>query len=156
MAAPSDTKASGVGSILLLDSTIRDTPIGVKLIGSGTPNEPDTSGTLLLDNVQLVNVATAVEADTGVLLPGGSTTIASWGRGSRYAGNTGSGDIITGEIQAPQKDASLLDAQGRFFSKSRPQYENSNVNDFVNVKGKHCDLHFALQFELAVLSKLDY
>lgn len=129
------TTESGVGSVLLLDSTISDTPIGVR--NHANPNPSDNSGTLLLDNVKLTNVDKAVADRNGnSVLAGGSRTIASWGRGSLYQDESGAGSFHQGDMSPPNKDGSLLDGEGRFFTKSRPQYETMAAGDFANVKGK--------------------
>lgn len=134
MSAPSDVKASGVGSILLLDSSITNTQYGVKTIGNPNPVQ-DTSGTLLLDNVQLTGVGAAVvDENMGTILPGGTTKIAAWGRGSRYTDGSGQGEFVQEFLPNVEKSASLLDGNGNFFSKSRPQYETLSVNDFASVR----------------------
>lgn len=53
MSALGDQVTSGVGSILLMDSTISNTPQGVILRAFPAPDAGDTSGTLLLDNVKV-------------------------------------------------------------------------------------------------------
>ena len=137
MTAPSKPKASGVGSIALVDSIINDTPVGVKMIGNLNPIR-DTSGTLLLDNVKLYNVKTAVvDKNNGVILAGGNTTIKSWGRGSLYTNVSGRGKFHVGNLPPFTKSANLLDGQGNFFERSRPQYEQYAAADFANVHGKY-------------------
>ncbi|CAG7721413.1 unnamed protein product, partial [Allacma fusca] len=127
-----DTEA-GVGSAILFDSEIIDTPVGVR--NHGNPNPKDNSGTLLLDNVRLVNVNQAVADRNGnTILAGGTTTIQSWGRGSYYVDESGTGSFHTGDLPVPQKSSNLLDGQGRFFTRSRPQYENVPASGFANVK----------------------
>lgn len=133
----SDGVRSGIGSVLLYDSVITDTQTAVLINGNYLPTTSDTSDTLLLDNVRLVNTPVAVKAASGeTVLNGGTTTVTSWGRGSRYMDNSGRAQYISENLPAPIKDASLLDGQGKFFERSRPQYENLGVNDFASVKGK--------------------
>jgi hypothetical protein len=87
--------------------------------------------------VKLDNVGNAVvNTDGEVILPGGTTTIRAWGRGSRYTDESGTGQFITGDLPVFEKSANLLDGAGKFFEKSRPQYETLSVNDFVSVQGK--------------------
>jgi len=145
MSATSDSVHSGVGSILLFDSSISDTQTAVLLNSNPLPNKDDTSNTLLLDNVVLTNVPTAVgSAEGGSVLPGGTITITSWGRGSRYQDASGVGAYVADNIPAPRKDIGLLDTQGRFFEKTRPQYENLAASDFVSVKGNDKHLNFSV------------
>ncbi len=128
---------SGVGSILLMDSTIQDTPTGVLLRGNPAPNRGDTSGTLLLDNVRVSNVPAVVADINGppLLTSSGQETIRSWGRGSRYEDMSGVNTFSASALPNKNKPAVLLDGQGNFFAKSRPQYEDLTVNDFASVKG---------------------
>lgn len=132
---------SGIGSVLLMDSTITDTDTGILLNSAPLPAGDDTSNTLLLDNVRLVNTPKAVAALTGeTMLAGGTTTITSFGRGSRYNDASGTPQYVMNEIPNVRKDASLLDGEGRFFEKSRPQYEQLAVGDFASVKGSLAEL----------------
>lgn len=62
MSATGDGVSSGVGSILLMDSSITNTQIGVLLRNNPPPNRYDVSGTLLLDNIQVNNVGTVVQS----------------------------------------------------------------------------------------------
>ena len=53
-----------------------------------------------------------------------------WAAGRRYKAGTGSYQI--GPVtEAPPKPKGLLDAQGRLFVKSRPQYEDLGVSSFL-------------------------
>ncbi|CAO3598045.1 unnamed protein product [Absidia cylindrospora] len=94
-----------------------------------------TSGTLLLDNVKTTNVGSMVASDNGeTILAGGSSTIRSWGSGSLYTGVDGIGELQRGNLpKAPVKSPNLLAADGSFFVKSRPQYEQYDVSSFVSV-----------------------
>ncbi|ODM95629.1 Glucan 1,3-beta-glucosidase [Orchesella cincta] len=135
MSSPSDSVRSGVGSVLLMDSVITDTQTAVLLTTAAAPVASDTSNTLLLDNVRLVNTPTAVGAATGEsLLNGGTMTIQAFGRGSRYNDASGNGQYVADNLPNVNKDSSLLDSEGRFFEKTRPQYETLSVNDFASVK----------------------
>jgi glucan 1,3-beta-glucosidase len=49
-----------VGSVILLDSSIANTPVGIITAYSST-SQPPTEGTLILENVILSNVLTAVQ-----------------------------------------------------------------------------------------------
>src|SRR5437667_9241558 len=59
-----------VGSITLLDSSITNTPIGIKTAYSPPSSTPPTAGSLIIENVVLNNVPTAIQ------LMGGSTVLA--------------------------------------------------------------------------------
>ncbi|KAH8551651.1 glycoside hydrolase family 55 protein [Umbelopsis sp. PMI_123] len=126
----------GVGSILLQDATISNTPIGVAADASPT-SKPKTGGTLLLDNVKLSNVPVVVKSDSGDTILAGttsSTTIESWGQGTVYTNSTGAGTFSQGNLpNVPSKPTALLGTQG-FFERPRPQYEQYDVNSFYSVQ----------------------
>jgi len=72
-------------AFLIVDSSISNTPLAVKTSFNATANNPPTGGTLILENVKLNNVTTAVNGAGGaVLLAGGSKTIAAYAQGHRY------------------------------------------------------------------------
>jgi hypothetical protein len=113
---------------------ISNTPVGIRINGNAAPNADDVSGTLLLDNVKANGVGALVaDASGATILPGGD--VSSWGRGSRYTDDSGTGSYETGNLPNVQKSGSLLDGAGNFFEKGRPQYENLGANDFASVKG---------------------
>jgi hypothetical protein len=126
----------GVGSVVLMDTYITNTTVGVATDTSAT-SSPKTSGTLLLDNVKLSNVGTAVQSGDGSTILAGtnsSSTIASWGQGSLYTSTSGTGAFNQGILpKAPHKPSVLMGTQG-FFERPRPQYEQYAVDDFYSVK----------------------
>lgn len=128
--------AQGVGSILLQDASITNTPVGI-LSDTSSTSSPKTSGSLLLDNVKLSNVGTAVKSGSGsTILAGttGSSTVASWGQGTLYTTTSGTGTFNQGNLpSAPNKPSALLGTNG-FFERPRPQYEQYAVSSFYNVK----------------------
>ncbi|OXA60273.1 probable glucan endo-1,3-beta-glucosidase ARB_02077 [Folsomia candida] len=136
MSALGDQVTSGVGSILLMDSTISNTPSGVLLRAFPAPHVGDTSGTLLLDNVRVDAVPNVVVDTSGqaLLTSSGQQTIPSWGRGSFYQDDSGVNTFAADYLPNIVKDPSLLDAQGKFFAKSRPQYETLPADEFASVK----------------------
>ncbi|KAI9277912.1 exo-beta-1,3-glucanase [Umbelopsis sp. AD052] len=135
--------SQGVGSITVVDAKISNTPTGV-LSGTSSTSQTKASGSLILDNVVLHNVTTAVGDGTVTRLAGtsGSTTITSWGQGSLYTNTSGSGTFNQKTLPViPKKGANLLASDGRFFERPRPQYEQYAASDFVSVKasGAHGD-----------------
>jgi glucan 1,3-beta-glucosidase len=134
MSSQGDGVGSGVGSILLMDSEISDTPTGVMIRAPQAPNGNDVSATLLLDNVRVSGVNAVVAEINGGPILNANGVIRSWGRGSRYDAS-GTGQYVGGEnLPNVEKAAALLDGQGNFFAKSRPQYEDLTSDDFVSVK----------------------
>ena len=108
-----------------------NTPVFVRTSTSSTK----LGGSLVLNNVKLTNVPTAVGVVGGaVTLAGGTTTIASWGLGNVYKGTNAAGTFTTGTIPAANKPTSLLDSSGKIFGKTHPQYANYAVSQFVSVR----------------------
>jgi hypothetical protein len=127
--------ASGqnVGSVLLVDSTINNTPIGISTVYQTA--ETGTNGTLIIDNVDMSNnVPVAVSnAGTGATILAGNTKISSWIQGREYSGaNTGT--AVQRAQSAATKPATLLKADGTVFTRSKPQYEGLPVSAFISTK----------------------
>jgi glucan 1,3-beta-glucosidase len=124
--------AQTVGSVLLIDSTISNTPIGVSTVYSTT--EGATNGTLIIDNVDMSNnvpVAVSNPASQATILAG-NAKISSWIQGREYA--SGSGAAKQGSQTAVTKPATLLNSAGNVFTRSKPQYETVPVASFLSAK----------------------
>jgi hypothetical protein len=122
-----------VGSVVLIDSEIKNTPIGVAVSRDAT-STPLTGGTLILENVQLHNVQVAVQAPgaKSVLVGStGTTTISAWAEGNVYlpAGPT----VLQGSF-TPNVRPSSLSTGKDFYERSKPQYENIIVSEFLSVR----------------------
>ncbi|KAF3932783.1 hypothetical protein ABW19_dt0207364 [Dactylella cylindrospora] len=131
--------AQSVGSILILDSKISNTPIGVKTVHSAT-SQPTTGGTLVIDNLATTNVGVIVaNGDGGAILAGsaGAMTVDSWGQGRIYSANGGS-RVQTYLSPKPQKPAALLDGNGYIFERSRPQYTDVPAAQIVSARSNGC------------------
>ncbi|KAJ7702300.1 beta-1,3-glucanase [Mycena rosella] len=121
----------GVGAEAIIDATVTDTPIFVR---SAAPSNGTLVGSLVLNNIHLKNVSTAVGVVNGedVLAGGSHVTIDTWVQGNVYSNSTG---VFTqANIPAPPKPASLLDSTGKIFGKTHPQYAHYHVNQFVSVR----------------------
>ncbi|RKK07475.1 Glucan 1,3-beta-glucosidase [Fusarium oxysporum f. sp. cepae] len=126
--------AQSVGSVLLLDSKISNTQVGVATVYN--PDQAGTNGTLILDNVDMSsNVHIAVRnVGTNATILTGNTQIDSWIQGRTYVG--GDGKAVQ-DAQSPiRKPAALLDSNGHVVTKSKPQYNNVPASKFVSVKAK--------------------
>jgi hypothetical protein len=127
----SDGVSQAIGSVTFIDSTIKDTPIGIKTIYSST-STPPSGGSLILEHVSLNNVATAVEGPTGPLVVGTSgTTTINYGQGHAYTPN---GPTDLPGIITPNSRPASLTAGSDFYERSKPQYENIPVSQFVSVR----------------------
>ncbi|KAJ7077180.1 pectin lyase fold/virulence factor [Mycena belliarum] len=121
-----------VGSEVIIDATVTNTPVFVR---TSAASNGVLGGSLVLNNIKLNNVPTAVGVVGGaVVLAGGTTTISSWGQGNVYTGTNSVGRFTQGSIPAPNKPASLLDSSGKIFGKSHPQYGAYAVSQFVSVR----------------------
>lgn len=125
-----------VGSVIILDSKISNTPIAVKTARAGN-FKPVAGGSAVLDNVVLTNVGQAVAYTNGAtVLPGGSFTIDLWTQGRSYKTD---GSVVTVQGNMPRsvpKPAALLDPTGKIFEKSRPQYADMPASSFISVRSK--------------------
>ncbi|KAG7453018.1 exo-beta-1,3-glucanase [Guyanagaster necrorhizus] len=120
-----------VGAEAIIDAVVTNTPIFVRT------SSPSTSlaGSIVLNNVQLNNVTTAVGVVGGaVVLAGGTMKIDSWGQGNVYTGTNPTGQFVRSNIVSAAKPASLLDGSGFIFAKTRPQYVDYSTSQIVSVK----------------------
>lgn len=123
-----------VGSITLLDSSITNTPIGIKTAYNPPSSTPPTAGSLIIENLALSNVPTAIQlADGSTVLAGttGSTTIAGWGEGHQYD-PTGP-KSFKGTFTPNARPGSLLSG-GKYYSRSKPQYNTLAASSFSSVR----------------------
>lgn len=124
-----------VGSVMLLDSKISNTPIGVNTSFTAD-SVPHTGGTLIIDNVDFTGCEKAVQNAAGDPLLPGNKKIATWAQGNAMAAGQAQAGRIQGDVSgAPQKPQSLLGDNG-WFERSKPQYENVPVSSFVSLKSK--------------------
>ncbi|KAI6105107.1 glycoside hydrolase family 55 protein [Pisolithus croceorrhizus] len=123
-----------VGSEAIIDAVVINTPIFVR---TSTASNGKLGGSLVLNNIKLNNVPTAVGVNNGpTVLAGGTTTITSWGQGNVFSGTSGTPTFTQGNIVSASKPSSLLDSSGRIFGKSHPQYANYAANQFISVKSQ--------------------
>ncbi|KNZ74781.1 Glucan 1,3-beta-glucosidase [Termitomyces sp. J132] len=82
----------------IIDATVVDTPIFVR---TSQPSNGRLGGSIVLNNIKLTNVPTAVGVVGGaVVLAGGTTTILSWGQGNIYHGTSTASTFTQGSIYA--------------------------------------------------------
>jgi glucan 1,3-beta-glucosidase len=118
-----------VGSVLLQDSVIRNTMVGVKS-GFNATSLPPSGGTLIIDNVDFTGTPTGVQNAAGQILAGGSV-VQGFILGPSYAGSHATRSLGTAKL--PAKPPGLM-ANGKVYERSRPQYENVPVSSFVSLK----------------------
>ncbi|KAI5990344.1 glycoside hydrolase family 55 protein [Pisolithus marmoratus] len=123
-----------VGSEAIIDAVVTNTPIFVR---TSTASNGKLGGSLVLNNIKLNNVPTAVGVNNGpTVLAGGTVTITSWGQGNVFSGTSGTPTFTQGNIVSASKPSSLLDSSGRIFGKSHPQYANYAASQFISVKSQ--------------------
>ena len=121
----------GVGGVAIMDGIISDTPIFYR------SSQPSTNlqGSIVLNNIKLTNVQSAVAVLNGeTILQGseGETTVDTWIQGNVYVGRGSRGYHKGGTWSVP-KDPSLLE-NGRMFGKGRPTYADYDISQIVSVK----------------------
>ncbi|KAF3007407.1 exo-1,3-beta-glucanase [Curvularia kusanoi] len=121
-----------VGSVVIIDSEITNCPTFVDQAWTRSTT-PIGAGQLVIENVKLSNVPVAVKGPSGAtVLAGGSLTIGTWGQGNQY---TPSGPVkFQGPLTTAARPAGLLD-NGKFYSKSKPQYETLATSSFISARG---------------------
>jgi glucan 1,3-beta-glucosidase len=122
----------GAGSLTVLDSTAKS--VG-RVIATGESG--NGQGSLVIDNLNATGVGNIVQnyANNRVILPGTDdlVTVDTWVQGNVYLGMD-DGRYMQRTLSTPFKPPLMLDQGGRFFTRSRPVYQDSNVSDVVNVK----------------------
>ncbi|KAI4613082.1 hypothetical protein J4E83_007493 [Alternaria metachromatica] len=133
----SGAAAGNIGSASFLDSSFNNVKTVVQIspptstVGSGSTG-------LILENIKLSGVGTTV-ADTGgkTILAGSSSKIDEWAMGPVYKGSADKKDrkFTTGEkVGSFRRHSTLVDSDGAYFERPKPQYEDRSVGDFVHIK----------------------
>ncbi|KAK4096079.1 glycoside hydrolase family 55 protein [Parathielavia hyrcaniae] len=122
-----------VGAITILDSEIRNTKVGIAY-GNAAASGPEAANSFVFENLRLDNVPTAIQNPSGTVLAGsaGQTVIEAWGRGHEYTASSGP-IIFEGPIAPNARPASLV-AGTAFYERSKPQYENLPLSEFVSAR----------------------
>ena len=145
-------KGQSVGSVTFLDSIISNTDVAFWTARNST-SLPVSGGSLIIDNVVFQNVGVGVQNLEGSVLAGGSMTVSGWGTGNAYVPSGpihladdfihwGPRDesVPIGPVQfadniAPlARPASLTVEGNKYYSRSKPQYENLPVSQFMSVR----------------------
>lgn len=124
--------AINTGSITLYDSSITNTPIGIRTAWSPS-SVPATGDSLIIENVVLQNVPTAVQGPSGTLLAGstGTMTIAGWGEGHKYVPNGPT--TFSGSFTPNARPGGLLSGS-KYYERSKPQYNDLPLSSFMSAR----------------------
>jgi len=122
----------GTAAHAFIDAVVKNTPI---FIQTSLASPTSLSGSIVINNARLTNVPIAVGVKDGAtVLAGGTTVIKSWGQGNVYQGTNPVGTYKQNNIPAHAKHPSLLDSFGRIVGRTRPQYIDNDVRDFVSAR----------------------
>ncbi|KAB5517285.1 pectate lyase superfamily protein-domain-containing protein [Coniochaeta sp. 2T2.1] len=132
---PDAGQTGNIGSVSILDSTF--TNVGTVVIirpPSSTPGSGTTG--LILENVALSGVAKAIADTSGAtLLAGGTIKVDHWALGPVYAGSTTARTFSTGaKIGNYRRSSVLINDNGAYFERAKPQYEDVLVSSFLHVR----------------------
>ncbi|KAI9642597.1 hypothetical protein NHQ30_009402 [Ciborinia camelliae] len=123
-----------VVSVTLIDSSFTDTDVAI-ITAYNSSSLPEAAGSLILDNISLTNVPVAIQESQNItVLAGnrnGSMIISGWGEGNEYIPN-GPTRFEGPIISFPRSES--LSPGGNFYARSKPQYENCPLSEFVSVR----------------------
>lgn len=104
---------------------------------NGAPGQGSTG--MSLENIALSRVGVAVADTSGTELLAASSVIDQWVVGPVYAGSsTARSFSMGGKVGHYRRHSTLLDAEGRYFERARPQYEDLPVSSFMHTKDLGC------------------
>lgn len=136
--AIADSHSFTVGSVSILDSTFTGVTTAVLVNPIKTAPGQGSTG-INLENVALSGVSVAVADTTGATLLASSSVIDQWAVGPVYEGSSSARSFSKGgKIGSYRRHSTLLDAQGNYFERARPQYEDQDVSAFVHTKDLGC------------------
>ncbi|KAK2598031.1 hypothetical protein QQS21_005868 [Conoideocrella luteorostrata] len=124
----------GIGSVSIIDCKISNTPTAIltRSGGAGDNGAPN----IVLDNLQLSGVDTAVKTDKGDTLLSGGSSVDHWTFGKSYNGTKA--EQSSGEIENVPKMATSLKDGGKLFYRARPQYETASLDQFLVATDEGC------------------
>ena len=117
-----------VGSVTMIDSSIGDTPVGFAT-ARNINSLPPTAGSLIIENLDFNNVATTVSGISTSLI---NEISSGFGAGHAYTPN--SNNNINGALEKLIRPASLVQSDGRFYERSKPQYSTEPLEMFYSVR----------------------
>ena len=131
------TAAPGnIGSASFLDSSFNNVKTVVVVEPPSKTPGTGTTG-LVLENIKLSGVTAAVVDNTGATILAGSSSIDQWTYGPTYTGSADAKDrsFVTGtKVGHFRRHSKLLDNNGAYFERAKPQYEDRSVGEFVHLK----------------------
>ncbi|KAK4948388.1 hypothetical protein LTR10_012922 [Elasticomyces elasticus] len=126
-----------VGSVIVSDSKFNNVAYGIRSAFGKSGNVPETGGSLVIDNVDMTGVDSAVVDDENKEILAGGSKIAHWVSGNVYDHKSTAVATQGPILQAPTKPDKLL-LNGNIFGRSKPQYEGAQANDFAQISAANC------------------
>ncbi|KAK1775369.1 pectin lyase fold/virulence factor [Copromyces sp. CBS 386.78] len=132
-----------VGSITILDSSISNTPIGMRIGNANATIDTRSVNNFIFENIALNNVPVAIRNENGAgsdALVGTptNTVIRAWGKGKEYntatTFNNTAGTPIPGTFTPFARPASLLGPDGRYYARSKPLYTDLPASSFLSAR----------------------
>ncbi|KAI0732077.1 exo-beta-1-3-glucanase [Fomitopsis betulina] len=128
-----DGSSQGAASENIIDAAITDVTTFVQLSGDSS----SLDGSLVLNNIALSNVGTAVATSDGTsYLAGGSYTVNTWVQGNVYSSTSGTGTFTRGDITDINRPSVLEANSGWIFEKSHPQYASYSPSQFISMRSQ--------------------
>ncbi|KAH9887450.1 putative Exo-beta-1,3-glucanae [Xylariomycetidae sp. FL2044] len=128
--------AQTVGSVVLIDSEIYDTTVGI-LTARNATSLPASGGSLIMENVALTNARVAVQGlNKETVLSGSSeaSTIAAWGQGHSYGNGSEGRQVVQNDIAANPRPPTLLHDGGAYYTQSKPLYNELTSSGFLSIR----------------------
>lgn len=132
---PETGSTGNIGSISVLDSTF--TSVGTVVVIAPPSSTPGSGTTgLIFENVALSGVTKTVADSSGTtILAGGTTSIDHWALGPVYGGSATARTFSNGgKIGNYRRPLTLVNANGAYYERERPQYQNVPLSNFVHVR----------------------
>ncbi|KAF7368475.1 Glucan 1,3-beta-glucosidase [Mycena venus] len=124
-----DTQSAA--GVLIVDSKISSTGIGIRF---STSQPSSLAGSIVLDNVAFSGITTAnIQDSSGTVLAANAAPVGKWFQGNLYLGSSSRylrGSYTSGGTGRP---AALVDSNGNFFTRSRPQYQTFKDTQFQSL-----------------------
>ncbi|KAK1703500.1 LOW QUALITY PROTEIN: pectate lyase superfamily protein-domain-containing protein [Colletotrichum lupini] len=131
-----DYPDGSIGSSLIMDSSF--TNVGTVVVIQPPSSKPGSGSTgLVLENIAMSGVTTAVADTNGRTLLAASTRLDEWVLGPVYSSSADDGTrsfSSGGKVGKYRRDSALLDAQDAYYERPKPQYEDRGVGDFLHVR----------------------
>lgn len=119
-----------IGSAYFLDSTFENVGSAVVVAPLNSALGSGSTG-LVLENIAMNNVQKAVADSSGNTILASTGKIDQWVAGPTYSPKR---EFSMGKSTTYKRQSSLLDSNGAYFERAKPQYEDISAGDFVHIK----------------------